>query len=397
MNQNHNISDQELDALFKEADNATGIPAFDDSFWNEMEAMLPKKKRKGVLFWWTSSAALVAVISLLLFFLYPVDRKTASKQIAGSNTPAADHSSSVNQPLAEGSDKSSDNQDVYPGTSGQDHSGNGNSITYPVRKYDRKRPETPVDPDTDMNREMNSQTADLTDKTPGVKTEDAFADLGKQPIRFTTPVTLNNVTDHTANKRIPYYMEFAVGYGQSYKRVDFENNWMSQFRFGGGVYTTIRQMQLSAGLAFRAEVPNNISKSTYSSGYNSQNVLVDVTNTTTMRGLYSIEFPLFIGGTWNRSVLGASMTPGIQLAYTGINTRYENTQIVSREKQSGSIPDSKTMTMEIGLRYGYSITEHVQLSASCNMDVIRPFQSANYNGDNTSYPVSFFLGLRRTF
>ena len=48
MNQNHNISDQELDALFKEAAGASGVPAFEDSFWNEMEAMLPKKKRKGI-------------------------------------------------------------------------------------------------------------------------------------------------------------------------------------------------------------------------------------------------------------------------------------------------------------------------------------------------------------
>lgn len=396
MNQNQNISDQELDALFKEADKASGIPAFDDSFWNEMEAMLPKKKRKGLLFWFTSAAASIVVVLGLLFFLYPAEHKTSNEQVIKTNRDLS----------LQNADKSSDDQVVDPSTTvgtdqnnPDDGNNSGNSITYPVRRFDKKRPALPTIPGPVNRPEQNNDLSDNKMDLPETKkfSDDEFADLGKQPMVFTVPVTLNNVTRHTGNKPSPYYMEFAVGYGQSYKRVDFENNWMSQFKFGGGVYTTIRQMQLSAGLAVRAEVPNNISKSTYSSGYNSQNVPVDVENRTTMRGLYSIEFPLFIGGTWNRSVLGASMTPGVQLAYTGFRTRYENAQVVSRDKQSGSIPDSKTMTMEIGLRYGYSITEHVQLSASCNVDVIRPFQSVYYNGDNTNYPISFFLGLRRTF
>jgi len=395
MNQNHNISDQELDAMFHEASGSVGIPAFNDSFWNEMEAMLPKKKKRGFIFWLGSSAATLAVVFGVLFFAVP-SNKTTVQANAARNLKSIDKSPTKSLVKQINTDRKTEIETIHQNNSSTGIKPIENSYRLNKKSgkpFDNKNenPSKIIDSGNKTNSDSELIETDRPAKEP-------MANLGEQSIRFTAPVTLNYIDNNKEIKsKHPFYVEFGIGYGQSYKQVDFENNWMSQYRVGGGIYTTARQMQMSVGLAFRAQVPNNISRVTSSTGYNNQNQPVDYKNETSFRGLYSLEFPLFIGGAWKRNVLGASMIPGVQLAYTGIQTNYENTQVVSRTKESGSVPNSKTMTMQVGLRYGYSISENVQLSATCNFDVIRPFDSGYYNGTSTNYPVSFFLGLRRTF
>lgn len=390
MSQNSHFSDQDLDTLFKEAADQVAAPAFDDAYWAEVESMLPVKKRKGIIFWFTVGGipVVLGIIGLSLFGWTRNEQSLAQKPTT-QQTPqnlfsVSDKVSESLAPVSNMPEASKPVKQQYQLSNFEKHknTSTGNIEHTVLNPTEILNPKIAV-PAPEMQSVPNSEGTQTFD----VKGNDRS--LGRKAMIFTTPVTLNDVgMDRKMNRSLPIYIDFALGYGQSYRQIAFENNWMSQFKIGAGIYTGIGNMSLTAGIDLRAEVPGNLSRVTSDA---------TVSNVTNMRGIYSLEFPLYAGGSWGRSSLGALMVPGIQLGYSGTNARYENTTLVSRNQVVGTIPDSKSLTMEFGARYGYALTERVQFAASMNVDVLRPFQSDTYSGEVKKLPVSFFLGLRRTF
>ncbi len=390
MSQNSHFSDQDLDMLFKEAADQVTVPAFDDAYWAEVESMLPVKKRKGIIFWFTVGGipVVLGIIGLTLFGWTRNEQSLAQKP-AVDQTPQQSFTipDKVSQSSAPVSNVSEANKPVkqQPRLSDFETRKNTGNIVHTVQNpagiLDQKT-FVPI-----LQKTQSVPNSDGKQLLAEIKEDDRL--LGQKAMIFTVPVTLNDVEmNRKANRSLPVYIDFALGYGQSYRQIAFENNWMSQFKIGAGIYTGIGNMSLTAGIDLRAEVPGNLSRVTSDAS---------VSNVTNMRGIYSVEFPLYAGGSWGRSSLGAVMVPGIQLGYSGTSTRYENSALVSRNQVVGTIPDSKSLTMEFGARYGYALTERVQFAASMNVDVLRPFQSDTYSGEIRKLPVSFFLGLRRTF
>ncbi len=386
MSDNKNITDTELDALFKNADAAGAVPAFDEAFWTEMEGMLPAKKRRGVIFWWTSGAALVAGIALFI----GISQLNRERSLAGRGEHVPTRTENQEN-------ISSDERAVTP-IEDKEASVEMPSMASVPNKV-RENVQQPDLNDIQNQDAVNQTNSDLSqnklDNTVS-KTETPVLDevnLSARDFVFTAPVVLNDVyVDRSTTSGLPVYTEFAVGYGQSYKRIAFSNNWATQFRFTVGLTKEVPGMQLSAGLALRAEMPNNLSYVRTENGSNGVN-----TSVSEYRGLYSVEFPMEALGKFGRNGLGLLFVPGIQLGYTGNKSFYQNADLISRERASGNIESAKTMTMECGLKYAYNISEHLQFTSSCTFDMVRPFQSSYYQGDNQDYPVTFFVGLRKKF
>jgi len=408
MNDNKNITDTELDALFKNAEAAGSVPAFDDAFWTEMEAMLPAKKRVGVIFWWTSGAALVLGIAILIG-VTQFDHEVAfarGRHLAPAEVENQDNGSTDQKtvtPNENDESVSANDHDITEKNSMKTRSITSISSPAPLRERTqiRNKNKTGSFQGNDDIPEKNVvetpsiafNPADSNEKTETPKTEYTFAanaDLTKKGFVFTEPIVLNDVqVDRSTGNGFPIYSEFAIGYGQSYKRITFSNNWATQFRFTVGLTKEVPGMQLSAGLALRAEMPNNLSYVRTENGSTS--------SVNEYRGLYSVEFPMEAMGKFGRNGLGLLFVPGIQLGYTGNRSYYQNSELMTRERSSGTMESAKTMTMECGLKYAYDISEYLQFTSSCTFDMVRPFQSAYYQGDNQDYPVTFFVGLRKKF
>lgn len=390
MSQNSHFSDQELDTLFQEAAAQGKAPAFDDAYWAEMEAMLPAKKRRGVIFWFTVGGIpiVLGIIGLSLFGWNKNDQSSA--QHLTGNDPSGKHNTSQTE-IATSADVTASSEPSSEQTLVDSKTQKDQVFkNTPRKKQEPIQIEESKAIDPALELKSIPTPAGSETQVPNYANQDApLTRLGRKEMIFTYPVTLNDVSGNAkVGRSFPVYVDFALGYGQSYRRIDFENNWMAQFKLGAGIYSEIGNMQLAAGLDLRAEVPGNLSRVTSDANYS---------NVTNFRGIYSVEFPLYVGGRWGRSSFGGLMIPGIQVGYSGNQLHYENTTLVSRNQVAGTIPDSKSLTMEFGARYGYALTEHVQFAASMNMDVLRPFQSDSYSGEVRSLPISFFLGLRRTF
>jgi len=390
MSNNRNITDAELDALFKNAEATTPVPAFEDAFWTEMETMLPAKKRKGViLFWWMSGAAVITVMSVLLAMHY----FGTQEQKDGIRKSSLQDKHDISLPDSKQTGNANESSDAkFQNTPSGDLQQNNFFIPNVDKRPANGLNENIVENNTDTPNTDEPVIAE--NEIPVVKMEESDLVLNKRNFVRTYPVVLNDVArENEEGFKLPLYTEFAIGYGQSYKRIEFSNNWSTQFRLTAGLTQEVPGMLLSAGLAFRAEMPNNLSYVKVESNLSS----TTKSYVSEYRGLYSVEFPLEAAGRFGRNALGLFFVPGIQLGYTGNKSYYENNNLVSRERESGAIEDAKTMTMECGLKYSYDISEHLMLTGSCTFDIVRPFQSAYYQGDNRDYPATFFVGLRRNF
>src|SRR6218665_3259248 len=405
MSNNRNMTDAELDALFKNADSAGSVPAFDEKFWTEVETMLPAKKRGGGILWWTSGAALVVgIIVLLAINPFSNDVEPGKQSHTAKNNNAQKEYISANS-----NNQANDELENYSATTSSERTNSEDKVENQLPAQENRIANSGQNPNNKNQNSIDKEISNVkihpvnpvmtqNDKTVNPSSADAsdlsYTELDKHRFLFTAPVVLNDVeVDRAKKSKLPLYTEFAVGYGQSYKRIEFSNNWATQFRLTVGLTKEVPGMQLSAGLAFRAEMPNNLSYvKTETSSLSTPKSYVSE-----YRGLYSVEFPMEAGGRFGRNSLGLFFVPGIQLGYTGNKSYYENNELISRERESGAISDAKTMTMECGLKYAYDISEYLQFTGSCTFDMVRPFQSTYYQGDNENYPVTFFVGLRRKF
>jgi len=373
-------TDQELDALFQDAAARENIPPFQDEFWDEMEAMLPAKKKRIGFIWWGAASLLIVSLGVTGALLLTDSNSKTQNQLASKHAPP---------PKTDESHQNVQSTDVVE--------------TVPVNNAMDVQPLKTVryaGIQASFVQSAAPQSGFDTGKSTcgGLSPKDEVSNIDnavlgtKRPL-FTSTRTLNSVGGSKYNTGIPLYAEVALGFGQSYRRAEYSSNWMPQIRIGAGLYSEIGGMELNAGLAFRAELPDNI---TYEM-INSYSPGVDSKTTVDIKRLYSLEFPLYMGGKFGRNSIGGVMIPGIQMRFSGVRTVYENSQVKSRDEISGRTFESKTMTMEMGIRYCYSLNENIQLTSSFTMDVVRPFQSEEYLGDVKQYPATFFVGLRRTF
>jgi hypothetical protein len=380
------IEDRELDDLFRKAHTETAVvPQFDQAFWSEMESLLPiqsKKKRIPIYFWFTSIAA-VLLISVGVFSWFSMDEKRET------SSTSVKHKSNNNliEKQAEIKDKTVD-LDVE--TTGFE-----------------SRSKMLLDLTTLLRSAKSDETTTLVHEVCPTDNSNLEA-LDRDPfLLMRKEIPCANKPVFTLNKFAPYiftpqndryFIQLATGLGSSYQRaVTNRNGLLFTTTLTGGVRTSVRSMELQAGISLRAEFVDNIiwTRNT-NSLVNGQNTLgVERFNA---RQLYSLEFPLALG--WNgglRHNVVAQIVPGIQIAGYGIAQKEQENVVVDERRGVQNMNDSKTMTMELGLAYNYRIGMRHQLGVACNMDVIRPFNTSYYLGQNRHFPINMQFSVRRYF
>jgi hypothetical protein len=397
------ISDQELDHIFVDAFQSieSEIPEFNASFWNEMEAVLPQKqKRRIAAFWWYSAAALLFLVGGTFWYymanikedkLLPIAQlKSENNQVVESTISNENQATNNSEHLTK-KNASSIEQDIP-----------SNQKKIQVKSINTFYP-NPKSPISKRVSDPNSATSDLTelhelDQTLSVQVEgDEVPAIGvKYPEQL--PLTLVPFAKDV-RKEGNWYAQLSVGMGNSYQTaVSNRSTLVYGVGIGVGLHKRIGTMELQFGVQMRSEFIDNLKwkQSTFEND-NTGNTYFR-TELNQINQLYSIDFPMGIGGyLGDKNILMAQITPGIQLFGSGEQTIYMNDMLTEQRNQVSSVKHSKTMTMEIGLSYYRKLSNSFQVGGGVNTDIIRPFNSTYYDGNQTSFPVNFQLGIRKLF
>jgi hypothetical protein len=403
-------NDQDIDQLFKGA-KAPEPAAFQESFWSEMEAMLPEQKRKKAGLWWIVSGA-AALLLLAGGGFWLAGQPAGNTQLAGPMKPflGSNHYEYVSksmtdlpQPakaivtpvITENTIESTAYQNVQRQNPGIRSSNTTADFSLPSREM----------PEVTSAEHLAANSTDMVDQP--VEELVIAEDLPKMELFYQYPQqgglyaatgdvpadceTYRTCAAKSINfpKPARFYLQTSAGIGQSAQHVAGKSDLVHFYSVGGGLYKKLDRMVFTFGAAARVDFAKNILYTTYPSS--------DTRIDTKYSQLYSFEMPVSIGYEAGRNSIVATVTPGFQTAFSGNQQETHFDEIVRSEQAFGKISDAKTLTMEIGATYWRSMTPNWYLGVGMNVDILKPFNSAMYAGEQRLLPLNGQLSLRRTF
>lgn len=378
-----NWSDQDIDKMFRQAGQPE-IPPFQESFWTEMESMLPEQKRKkAAVWWWTGGAAILLTLLTLGWFVanpgtdQPLGKQTNSFAkltiLPVVETPEQSDFSAASGIYAK-PEISMDN--TIPASKPV-------SRTKTVKQYEQVKFEEDLHP---LDVQVTAQA-----KTQAV--EQPLKDLPLIAVQFPLLTFHPKTPDMPEYKPTRFYVQASAGIGYSArKNVPKSSDVLHCYSIGGGLYKKIDDVVLTLGLQGRVDFVKNVQYTYFPDGTDSKRVDANY------HQLYSVEMPASIGIVNGRNTLSLNVTPGFQTGVFGQLNETTNNVLVRSENTFVRV-DKKatTLTMEIGCSYLRTISPDWYLGAALNSDIIGPFNSSSYAGQQRALPVNAQLMLRRTF
>lgn len=386
--------DEEIDGLFKQA-KTPEAPAFEESFWTEMEAMLPpQQKRRKAGFWWIS-AAMVVLLAIGGITLWAVQDETTATRTA--ETTASQQQPATEQ-LSAGTEQPTESASAEPATtqlnattptaSNRTISGNGPAVdrtNHPAQQNNGNGQTDVITQDVVTEPVESIATAPAEEETPQTVDRLPVTRFALAGTRVAQSYVIPPRYEH-------FYIQATGGIGQSaITGVAGRSDMIQCYTLGAGVYgPRAGRMYLNLGLQGRVDIVQNLSGTVS----NPDNTKTD----TRYRQLYAIEAPLAMGLRYGRNSFAMVVTPGFQLGFTGTYRQYDMNNVELRsERTSGKIASGKTLTMEVGLSYMRQLYPNWYLGASCNADILRPFGDQTFDGKQRTLPLNGCILLRRTF
>lgn len=393
-------NDQDIDQLFKGAKAPEPAP-FQESFWLEMEAMLPAEKRKKAGLWWVASGA-ATLLLLAGGGFWIANQSTENTDLSGQMKPflginryqtvSNDVDGFVEAAARENNTGVTANTEAQPLTTA-DISSNNTSVSVST---EQPLPEViPADnlaESSAMNSAPQTEEPVFVDELPAQDLRlDKPTDLDKYGSLQTNCIDLNQcMLDAVEFPKAPrFYIQASAGIGQSAQHVVGKSDLVHFYTVGGGLYKKFDRMVFTFGANMRVDFTGNILYTTYPSN----NTRID----TKYSQLYSFEMPVSMGYEAGRNSIVATVTPGFQTAFSGNQQETQSNVVVRSEQTFGKISNAKTLTMEIGVTYWRTMAPNWYLGLGMNVDILKPFNSTMYAGEQRFLPLNGQLCLRRTF
>jgi hypothetical protein len=377
------LSDDQLDDLFRAADAGSHIEShFDERFWNEMEDLLPSKQqpRRKLLIWWTA-AAIVACLGFVAFW------RNQERSNDWQVTPIAAKEKSTRK---EGSIQAIPNEKVRQTAVSKTNGLRNTPLIHRRNSVNRLKDESS---DANSNLALN-----LGDQQQILESQNENDSVEKLPFKKTEILGAERIIIPEKSLDKLFYWQLSTGIGQSYQSsLNHSAAIGYQAAIGIGVRKKVKQMEMSFGLQVRMESLPNIQLSSFVPYTTVSGAAVIAQKTTSMKQLFSIDFPIALGTWYQKHLFYGQLTPGYQQFYSGENRYYVNAIESSREKSTGKMTHAKTLTMELGVGYSYAIRRNFILGGQVNVDVIRPFDVNYYSGDQRHFPVNIQVTMRRFF
>lgn len=379
-------SDNDLDQLFKSADQATEIPAFEEGFWSEMESLLPQKKKRKGFIWWTSGAAVCCGLIFTLFLWKAFDKASDKGLVL---THQLEDSNAKEQ---EKSEKNAKNDEtIAPPNVGNEPSFSSiNANTKQQKTLIQKAEKKPVESDTKVGQltiiEDNAKVEEIQ-QIPEAWIPFEKVNLTKERSIGIHPVSV----PVTASRSSSWYAELGSGIGQSYIQNDSSASQLMPFvNTGVGFYSNRGALNMFAGIGIKASFPSNIKVTEYA----------DSSKTSTaFKGVYGFEFPIALTYGFHRLDVGVGLTPGIQLLFNGRQEEFYGNQLLREDNVVQAVPNAQAATLQVSAQAGYYLNEKWQLRMKFGADVLRPFDNTKFQTTGTSrvFPMHGGLTLRRVF
>lgn len=439
-----NWNDEEIDKLFQESASQLNVP-YQDSFWEEMEALLPAapKSRRGIAWIWGGFMTCILLIGTLFIPFKKIEspslgRVANNKQLPGTlaytaqrsantsllatetkpaSSPAGQHTNSLPVsttasaayiPQADAKTtvlpaKDGNRQSAQPVATPANISLNPNSpvaLSNPVEQTVTTTTETAIITTPIESGDVAVATEATTGTTEAASPSESTAIVERLPV---LPVQTFQVSGAEAallptafnlqEKNRHLYIQLGAGIAQSYVSSANQSAMMPTLAFGAGYVYDPKGWGCSAGLNFQSTFPANLEitqrSQIYGFGVTTHQQNLRYTQ------LYTVELPLNIQYRKGRHVFSAGVAPTF-LAGTLMNlSRSENEQEQANVWYLGKKEGLKSWGLKPMLAYQLRVNQTTLIGMQLNVQTMSQIDPQQFSGKPASLPVSGQITIRR--
>lgn len=393
-----NWTDEEIDKLFQESASQMNAPAFQDSFWNEMEALLPQKeKKKG--FGWIFGGTL-ASFALIAAMVFPGSQFSGKgRSTTASRTTAAPQQQAPSAAVL--TSNSTTETANTAGTAIASVSAQGNNTAFTAageRKVEStvlvagdnvSASQTMVEPSTTTEPALQAETAVATTEAENVSRLPLLAFEGDAqklaPSRF-------GKYGFRAPKNT-FYAQAGFGMMQSYI-AGTDKNWMPTFHIGGGYQYKPQGFGFSAGVNISGSFSNNLEITRRSKIYNfsstsyQQNLMY--------KQLYAVELPLSVDFRKNRHTVSVGIAPTYLVTSLMRFDQYKDDQLNETGTYIGQREGLNSFGLKPSIAYQLEVARSWNVGIQLNAQVMKQVDETQFVGNLTKLPLSGQITIRKT-
>lgn len=409
-------TDDEIDKLFKEAGLNQKTPVFQDSFFDEVEALLPQKRnKKGIIWIFGSFLALIVGIGTFVGFNYSKIQISKSNSISKTNVKTKEIASNLN---------TSTNASTL-----------NNSIVY-SKPNSSKAKSFALKGKNDIQKSKNNRT--FNNKKHIAENKFNESELNLNPIAETTRLTeiensllpviklnnenknesefefsLENLTPHdfsldqnlgdlmanpflSKSSRYNLTVTLASGFSENFiTNVPAIGSPVFVNSLGADLSYKIRSYKLSAGLNYSNYQTHDLNLNRSSKVYGFE--VAKYNQTIDYKWISTLQLPISIEKEFGNHSLSFGIDPSLVLGSCVNFTKYENDLVLDDSRYYANMIGLKRFYLGAHISYDLKLLKDYSFGIKISNQLINPMDMSKFEGSSNKNPFQAQITIKKHF
>jgi hypothetical protein len=410
-------SDEEIDKIFREANLKKEAPIYQDSYFDEIEHLLPKKRNNKIVYFSFVALALFA-ISLVSFFLIESESLAKSNLSAKNNKKNSEFTKEKNSNTNIKSQSKIKSIENFEQNSENTNFKNENHSTLTKITLIKSTSEGTNSLDSEILNEITQQKeSSLIEKSELLPKEKLIwsdfeeeqeiirvDNLGFNSIQkienqdYNFEIQALNVP--LLSKKNKIYAEISLGFSESFamsnsnSTIKSSNQVYQSLSLASGYIYAAKKYNFGLGLNFTSYQVSDLILSRQSKVYdfevNKYSQDIDYKN------INVLEFDIFASRKFKNQQLGIGILPGYVLGSTIQFTKFENDIQVVDERIYWNKLGMNNFTLRPQLSYSI-LLKNIEIGTKISCILINPLSIEKFNNSLNKNPFQAQISLRKTF
>jgi hypothetical protein len=300
-----NWTEEDIDQLFRDSANQLNVP-FQESYWTEMEALLPQTKKKKGLGWiFGGTIVCLALISTFFFPEAPAKAGNASNETVNNQTKSLTQTNSVSA-IEKLQEKAVDALLITEKTAKN------------ISRFKQTTKKLLVNTETSFTsiEDVNAggeavQTIQNQFESPSQREEQPSFSIDKLQMLALPKQSISLATSNFKNLNLKrksnvLYVQLGAGLAESFMQTK-EDNWMPTINIGAGYQYSPEGFGFTAGLNLNTTLSNNLEINRKSKVYNFGSTNYE--QNFKYKQIYTLELPVSIDFRKNKQTFSVGFAP----------------------------------------------------------------------------------------
>jgi hypothetical protein len=392
-----NWTEDDIDQLFKDSANQMNVP-FQESYWTEMEALLPQTKKKKGLGWIFGGT--IACLALISTFFFPENGVESKDNV---NQTAINQPNKTEKFVAQTTSVTLKNQpqEIIQITDNQSKSNKDKSISTnrQFNKFQSLASSEVLDGSEQIGDVSHKFKKEENEVAVPIQSADyELVSMQKLPV---TPIFMqenflissNFKNNFSKRKSHSMFLQIGAGLTESHMQTS-EGNWMPTINIGAGYQYSPQGLGFSAGLNLNTSFSDNLEINRKSKVYNfgstnyEQNFIY--------KQIYTLELPVSVDFRKNRQTFSLGIAPTFIAGSLMRFSQLENGNLSQDEYYIGQKVGLNHFGLKPSLAYQLELAKGWNVGIQLSTQLMNQVDDSQFIGTNRNNPLSGQITIRKT-